>query len=202
MMDESMANQFALLRDKSRVLTEMLEENTSAVGFFGQHSAVEHAIRELQNAAFDIKKLSIIGRDYQSEDNVTGFYSAGDRMKYWGKLGAFWGRMWGLLDGAAVLFIPGVGPIVVAGSVVSWIAAALEGALVVGGLSALGAGLYSLGVPKDSILKYETSMKPGKFILIAHGTTEEVRKARGILQAAGAEQVNVHSPVEDATQAA
>src|SRR5215469_8859754 len=183
-------------------MANVSEENTSAVAIFGQHSAAEHAIKELHNAAFDIKKLSVIGRDYQSEDNVVGFYSTGDRMKYWGKLGAFWGGMWGLLVGAAVLFIPGVGPIVVAGSVVSWIAAALEGALVVGGLSALGAGLYSLGVPKDSILKYETSVKAGKFILVAHGTTDEVEKARGILQAAGAEQVNVHTPSEEATQAA
>ena len=123
-------------------------------------------------------------------------------MKYWGKLGGFWGGIWGLLVGAAVLFIPGVGPIVAAGSVVTWIAAALEGALVVGGLSALGAGLYSLGVPKDSIVRYETSVKAGKFILIAHGTAEEVEKARGILQTAGAEQVNVHTPSADATQAA
>ena len=112
------------------------------------------------------------------------------------------GGVWGLLVGAAVLFIPGVGPVVVAGSVVTWIAAALEGALVVGGLSALGAGLYSLGVPKDSILKYETSVKAGKFILIAHGTAGEVETARGILQSAGAEQVNLHSPSEEATQAA
>src|SRR5262252_1796961 len=178
------------------------EEKNSVVAIFGQHTAAEQAIKELKNAKFDINKLSIIGRDYQTEDNVVGFYSTGDRMKYWGKLGAFWGGIWGLLVGAAVLIIPGVGPVVVAGLVVTWIAAALEGALVVGGLSALGAGLYSLGIPRDSILKYETSVKAGKFILIAHGTAEEVEKARGILQASGAEQVNVHSPSEDATQAA
>lgn len=183
-------------------MTNLLEEKNSVVAVFGQHSAAEHAIKELKNAKFDVKKLSIIGRDYHTEDHVVGFYSTGDRMKYWGKLGAFWGGVWGLLVGAAVLFIPGVGPIVAAGSVVTWIAAALEGALVVGGLSALGAGLYSLGVPKDSILKYETSVKAGKFILIAHGAVDEVEKARSILQTAGAEEVTVHTPSEEATQAA
>ena len=183
-------------------MENMAEANNSVVAVFGQHSAAEHAIRALKTANFDIKRLSIIGRDFHTEDNVVGFYNTGDRMKYWGKLGAFWGGVWGLLVGAAVLFIPGVGPIIVAGSVVTWIAAALEGALVVGGLSALGAGLYSLGIPKDSIVKYETSVKAGKFILIADGSAEEVEKARGILQTAGAEQVNVHTPSEDATQAA
>jgi len=183
-------------------MVNILEEKSSVVAIFGQHSAAEQAIKELENAKFDIKKLSIIGKDYHTEDSVVGFYSTGDRIKYWGKLGAFWGGIWGLLVGAAVLFIPGVGPIVVAGSIVTGIAAALEGALVVGGLSALGAGLYSLGVPKDSILKYETSVQAGKFILIAHGTADEVEKARGILQAADAEQVNVHAPSGEATQAA
>lgn len=183
-------------------MENMAEEKNSVVAVFGQHLAAEQAIKQLKNANYDIKKLSIIGKEYQTEDNVVGFYSTGDRMKYWGRLGAFWGGIWGLLVGAAVLFIPGVGPIVVAGSVVTWIAAALEGALVVGGLSALGAGLYGLGIPKDSIVKYETSVKAGKFILIAHGTADEVEKAHGILQAAGAEQVTVHTPSEEATQAA
>jgi uncharacterized membrane protein len=168
------------------------KSQNSVVAIFGQHSAAENAIKELKNGRFDIKKLSIIGRDYHSEDNVVGFYNTGDRMKYWGKFGAFWGGLWGMLVGAAVLFIPGIGPVV----------AALEGAVVVGGLSALGAGLYSLGIPKDSVVKYETTLKAGKFVLIAHGTPEEVEKARGILETSGAEQVNVHPAATEEPRAA
>jgi len=178
------------------------KNQNSVVAIFGQHSAAENAIKELKNGGFDIKKLSIIGRDYHSEDNVVGFYNTGDRMKYWGKMGAFWGGLWGMLFGAAVLFIPGIGPVVAAGSVITWIIAALEGAVVVGGLSALGAGLYSLGIPKDSIVKYETTLKAGKFILIAHGTADEVEKARAILETSGAEQVNVHPAPAGETRAA
>jgi hypothetical protein len=159
---------------------------------YGEHSAAENAIKELKNGGFNVKKLSIIGRDYHTEDDVVGFYNTGDRMKYWGSMGAFWGSLWGLLFGAAVLFIPGVGPVVAAGSVVTWIVAALEGAVVFGGLSALGAALFSAGIPRDSVLKYESSIKAGKFMLIAHGTAAEVEKARSILQNSGAEQVNVH----------
>jgi len=164
----------------------------SVVAMYGEHSAAENAIKELKNGGFNVKKLSIIGRDYHTEDDVVGFYNTGDRMKYWGSMGAFWGSLWGLLFGAAVLFIPGVGPVVAAGSVVTWIVAALEGAVVFGGLSALGAALFSAGIPRDSVLKYESSIKAGKFMLIAHGTAAEVEKARSILQNSGAEQVNVH----------
>jgi len=178
------------------------KNQNSVVAIFGQHSAAENAIKELKNGGFDVKKLSIIGRDYHSEDNVVGFYNTGERMKYWGKMGAFWGGLWGMLFGAAVLFIPGIGPVVAAGSVITWIIAALEGAVVVGGLSALGAGLYSLGIPKDSIVKYETTIKAGKFVLIAHGTADEVEKARGILETSGAEQVNVHPASAEETRAA
>ena len=178
------------------------KDPNSVVAVFGEHSSAENAVQRLKGAGFDVKKLSIIGRDYQTEQDVVGFYNTGDRMKYWGKLGAFWGGLWGLLFGAAFLFIPGIGPVIAAGSVVTWIVAALEGAIFVGGLSVLGAGLFSLGIPKDSIVKYETSIKAGKFLLIAHGTAEEVERARSLLQTSGAEEVNSHTAAPGETQAA
>src|SRR5579862_4683226 len=170
------------------------EEQTSVVAVFGQNSAAEKAIKELKDGGFDIKKLAVVGRDYQTESDVVGFYNTGDRMKYWGKWGAFWGGLWGLLFGSAFLIIPGIGPVVAAGSIVSWIIAGLEGAVAVGGLSALGAGLFSIGVPKNSVLKYETSIKAGKFVLVAHGTTQEVAKARDMLKTSGAEQIDSYEP--------
>jgi hypothetical protein len=171
-------------------------DSNSVVAVFGEHSTAENAIKKLKDGGFNIKKLSIIGRDYHSQENVVGFYNTGERMKYWGKMGAFWGGLWGMLFGAAFLVIPGLGPVVVAGSAVAWIVSALEGALVVGGLSALGAGLVSFGIPKDSVVEYETSLKAGKFLLIAHGTADEVQNAREILQNSGAEQINQHQAPE------
>ena len=61
-------------------------------------------------------------------------------------------------------------------------------------------GLYSMGIPKDSILKYETAIKTGKFVLIFHGTTEEVQRSRQILDSAHALETTCHeaepSPVD------
>lgn len=171
--------------------TTTAEEN-SVVAVFGDHSGAENAVRELKKQGFDIKRFSIVGRDFQSEDNVVGFYTTGDRMKYWGKMGAFWGGLWGLLVGAAFLIIPGLGPVVVAGPVAGWIVGALEGAIFVGGVSVLGAGLVSVGIPRDSVLRYESSVKAGKFLLILHGTAAEAERVRGILEAAEAEVVDVH----------
>jgi hypothetical protein len=106
-----------------------------------------------------------------------------------------------MLVGSALFLIPGVGPVLVAGSAVAWIVAALEGAVVVGGLSALGAGLYSMGIPKDSAVKYESSIKAGKYLLVAHGTAEEAESARRILAQTAAEEVNVHQPDRPAVAA-
>ena len=99
-----------------------------------------------------------------------------------------------MLFGAAFFFIPGIGPILVAGPLVAWIVAGLEGAVVVGGLSVLGAALYSMGIPKNSIVTYETALKSDKFLLVAHGTAEEVAKARDILQTTHPMEVGIHSP--------
>lgn len=175
-------------------MPQIESKENSVVAIYAQHSDAENAINLLKKGNFDIKKLAILGKGYHSEENVVGYYSTGDRMKHWGKMGAFWGGLWGLLAGSAFFLIPGVGPVMVAGSAVAWIVAALESAVVVGGLSALGAALYSKGIAKGSVLKYESSVKAGKYLLIAHGTPEEAEAARRILSSTAAEEVNMHQP--------
>ncbi len=142
---------------------------------------------------FDMTKLSIVGKDYHTEEHVVGYYNTGDRMKAWGTTGAFWGGLWGMMFGSAFFFIPGVGPILVAGPLVAWIVGALEGAAVVGGLSALGAALVGVGVPKDSAVKYETELQSGKFILVAHGSAQDIDRAKLLLEATRNEGLAIHS---------
>ena len=166
------------------------------VALFDTHVEAENAVKELQMAGFDMKKLSVVGKDYHTDEHVIGYYNTGERVKYWGKLGAFWGGLWGFLFGSAFFFVPGIGPLVVGGPLVSWIIGALEGAVLIGGMSAVGAALYSIGIPKDSILKYETSLKSDKFLLIAHGTLEEVEKAKKILEAANCTDATIHCSSE------
>ena len=169
-----------------------MNENNSVVAVYASHTTAEAAIKELQRSGFDMKKLSIVGRDYQTDEQVVGYYNTGDRMKAWGKTGAFWGGLWGFLFGSAFFWVPGIGPLFVGGPLVSWIIGALEGAVVIGGLSAIGGGLCSLGIPKDSVLQYETAIKTGKFVLIAHGTIEDTKRAKTILNRTKPEILNHH----------
>ena len=170
----------------------MSEKNT-VVAIFKSHTQAEEAVRELQASGCDMKKLSIIGKDYHSDEHVVGYYNAGDRMMYWGKQGAFWGGLWGMLFGSAFFLLPGFGPLLVAGPLVSWIVGALEGAAVMGGLSALGAALVSIGIPQNSVLQYEAKLKAGKFLLILHGTPEEVQRAKDRLDGTHAAETAIHA---------
>jgi len=164
----------------------------SVVAIFDTHEQAERAIKELQEGGVDMKSLSIAGKDTHTDEHVVGYYNTGDRMKRWGKMGAFWGGFWGLLFGSGMFFIPGLGPILVAGPLVAWIIAGLEGAVVVGGVSALGAGLVSIGIPKDSVLKYEVALKTDRYLLIVHGTEDAVDNAKNIIAGTEHSSFTVH----------
>ena len=164
----------------------------SVVAIYDTHEQAERAIKELQEAGVDMKSLSIAGKDTHTDEHVVGYYNAGDRMKHWGKVGAFWGGFWGLLFGSGLFLIPGLGPILIAGPLVAWIIAGLEGAVVVGGVSALGAGLVSIGIPKDSVLKYEVALKTDKYLLVVHGTEDAVNDAKNVIAGTEHSSCTVH----------
>ncbi|MEJ2541881.1 MAG: hypothetical protein P8188_18260 [Gemmatimonadota bacterium] len=167
------------------------ENDTSVIGVVRTHSDAEEVVKELQKSGFDMKKLSVIGKGYHSEEHPLGFYSTGDRIKSWGGIGAFWGGLWGLLFGAAFFWIPGIGPLAVAGPFVHAIVTGLEGAFLVGGVGVVGAALMGLGVSKESIIRYETRLKADNYLVIAHGTSEEVDRARSILRHSSLEEPEV-----------
>jgi hypothetical protein len=81
------------------------------VAVYASHVEAEAAVKELQRAGIDIRTLSIVGKGSHTDEHLVGYYNTGDRMKYWGKTGAFWGGFWGLLLGSAFFAIPGLGPV-------------------------------------------------------------------------------------------
>jgi len=158
-----------------------VKQDESNLYIFSTHGEAEQAIRSLSASGLDLKKLSLVGKGYHSEEHPVGFYTAGDRIKTWGGIGAFWGGFWGLLLAPAVFFLPGIGLVAMAGPLVATLVGALEGAVVVGGLSALGGALTQIGLPKDQVIKYESALKADKYVLMVHGNAEEVANARAVL---------------------
>ena len=163
-----------------------------AVAVYDSHGQAEDAVHKLAKAGFDMKTISIIGKDYHTEQHVVGYFNTGDRVKYFGKLGAFWGGMAGILFGSALMFVPVVGHVVVLGPIAAAIAGGLQGAVLGGGASALFGALSTLGVPKDSVLRYETAIKADKFLVIVHGGGDDILRAHELLVAAGSDDVQAH----------
>ena len=161
------------------------KDDGNCVAVFERHEDAESAIREMQRLGFDMKKLSIVGRDYLTEEHAVGFYNGGDRVRHWGKLGGFWGGLLGIVFAPAFFWIPGIGPILTGGIIGSILMGMVEGAAVGaavgGGTGVFAAALASLGIPKDSVIRYQADLKANKFLLIASGDAAQVEQARAIL---------------------
>ena len=98
-----------------------------------------------------------------------------ERIKYWGISGAVLGGLLGLSFGYRFIYFPGIGSPLISGLIIGWIFTGISGAMVVGGLSALAAGIYNLGLAPDSILQSE------KFGLSTHDAIETTIFARKII---------------------
>jgi hypothetical protein len=162
------------------------------VAVFADHEDAEDAVKKLAAAGFEMKNLSVVGKGYHTDEKVVGFYSAGDRIKFWGIRGAFWGGLWGLFFGGLFMTIPIVGQVVVLGYLAATVLSAVESAVIVGGLSALGAAIYGMGIPKNSVIQYETDLKADSFLVLARGPTQEIARARTILGALKPARLDVH----------
>ena len=170
-----------------------MQNTDTVIAVFPDHSSAETAIKKLTAAGFEMKNLSVVGKGYHTDEKVIGFYNTGDRVKFWGTRGAFWGGFWGLFLGGLFVAVPAVGQVVVLGYLASIVFAAIENAVVVGGISALAAALYSIGVPKDSVIQYETALNTDSFLVTAHGPAAEIARARTILGTVNPARLEVHT---------
>ncbi len=173
-----------------------METADTVIAVFSDHRAAETAVKKLNAAGFEIKNLSVVGKGYHTDEKVVGFYNIGDRVKFWGTRGAFWGGLWGLFFGGLFMAVPVVGHVIVLGYLAAIAVSAIETAVMVGGLSALGAALYSIGIPKDSVIEYETALQADGFLVMAHGTAGEMTRARAILGTVNPSRLDVHPGVK------
>jgi hypothetical protein len=167
-------------------------QNESVVAVFSEHQEADAAVKKLAHSGVAIENLSVVGKGYHTEEKIVGFYNIGDRMKFWGKRGALWGSLWGLFVGGVSLTIPVVGHVMVLGYLAAIVVSAVEGGIMGGGLSALGAALYSAGVPRDSVIQYEQAVKADGFLVIVHGAAEELSQARAILALGNPSRLDLH----------
>lgn len=171
---------------------DAMSEKNTCVSIYPTHQATEQALGKLQLEVIDLQQVSIVGKGYHGTEHPIGFYNTDGRNRYWGLQGNFWGDLWGLLAGAAFLWVPGFGSLAAAGPIVSLLERGLEGVATGGGFGVLGAALYNAGAPRNAIVQYEKAVKADKFLLIVHGERSDVERACGILHGE-LQQVTVHT---------
>ncbi|WP_199743184.1 general stress protein [Sphingomonas ginsenosidivorax] len=177
----------------------------SIVAVFDSHDEADAAVKALAASGFAFRRLSVVGKGYHTSETATGFYTSGDRIRFWGSRGALWGSLWGLFMGGLYATVPMVGGVVLLGHLAAAGVSAIEGAVAFGGAGALAAGLASLGIPEESIIIYQAEVTADGFLVMAHGTAAEMERARATLETLTPRRITVHganvdpgTPAEDA----
>jgi len=80
----------------------------------------------------------------------------------------------------------------VMGPLVALISGALDGAALGASAGALAVALAGIGLPQDSVLKYQLEVKAGRFLVLVHGPAGVIERARHILGTTDATQVTAH----------
>ena len=169
-----------------------MSTESSVVAVYPNVDQAEEAVRALGVGGFPIQHVTILSQNLGTEKKVHGFVTACDVAKSSARTGAWVGGIFGLLVGAAFLWVPGIGPVIAAGSLSTALLGGVEGAVAGAAVTGVLGWLVSLGISKDHILKYEESIKAGKNVVIAHGTPEDAAKAKKILEGPKPLEMNVH----------
>ena len=148
---------------------------------FNSHVEAEEAIQALSRSGVDIARLSLVGKVDHGEEQPIGFYTSCDRIKSWGGTGAFWDGVWSQLLAPAVVVLPGVGLVAMAGPMVPALIKAFDGVAMPGGVSALGAALSQLDMARQDAVVYEGAVKAGDYVLMVHGNDADHHSVHTVL---------------------
>jgi len=173
------------------------EKNRVLVAVYPDEIGTEAVVKQLIDKDCQMDLISVLGKVHAIGDDTLGIYhlKVGDRIKAWGKQGIFWGGLWGILAGAAGLFmIPGVGTVAAAGYIVEAIAGgAMLGASAMGSaaaLSQLAVAYHRAGIPETKIESLHKAIVEGKYVLMVRGASSELDQWREIIESGNPLEVN------------
>lgn len=66
---------------------QSITDQETVIAVYDTHPEVDAAVKDLQQGGFDMKKLSLIGKDHQTDEQVVGYYNAGAHNRHAGFFG-------------------------------------------------------------------------------------------------------------------
>ena len=100
-------------------MNEHHERLMLVVGMYTNQARAQQLVEKLIQEDFPMDRISLLSRVGGAGDDMLGvtYHDTGERVKAWGKHGAFWGAVWGLLASASGMFVlPGLGPLLGGGA--------------------------------------------------------------------------------------
>ena len=166
----------------------------TVVASYRNHTDAEAAVHLLSDGGLPIKQISIIGRNFETHEDIQGFYRPADAALDGAGQGAWFGGLFGLMLGAMGFFVmPVVGAVLVMGPLAGMIAGAIGGA----GVGALINGLVASGIPRDQALVYQDRPQAGEFLVVVHGDAVTAARAHAILDGTAQTHLQTHAMAEE-----
>ncbi len=164
-----------------------MENLNATVGVYHTHDKAIEAVQKLEKEAFDLNKISIIGKADIVENHIET-HSGEEAMEKGVAIGAVLGSILGILTGLSMITVPGLGVLYMSGALVGAV-----GGFSIGSASGgiLGA-LMAAGVGKDGVISYQKHLEVGKYLVVIQGTEQEVHKAESLLNDTEILQLDKH----------
>src|SRR6267143_7329506 len=167
----------------------MADKKTAVFGIYSTRDAAENAGDAIVSAGFSTSDISVLlpenlGSKPIATEKAT---KAPEGATTGGGTGAVLGGALGLLAGIGALAIPGVGPLIAAGPIM----ATLAGVGVGGAIGGITGALVGMGIPEYEAKRYEGRIQKGGILLSVHcSSSDEVKRAKEVLERTGAEDVS------------
>ncbi|HEY9667526.1 MAG TPA: general stress protein [Coleofasciculaceae cyanobacterium] len=175
-----------------------------AFGVFSSRQEAEQALNELKASGFPMDKVSILARDAEQGEELAGAEltprignkDVGGATGVVGEI-ATDSALGAVLVGLGSLAIPGIGPIIAAGSVATALVATVAGtgieAAAIGGLVR---ALTDLGIPEEQARVYSDRLHQGQYLVIVDGTEDEINRAGSIFSDRGIQEWSVFNSLQ------
>ena len=164
----------------------------TAIGLFDTNHDAERAMQMLEREGFEAKNISVTVRKTKVDTTESSDTMAGEGLQTGTLTGMVAGGLMGLLVGAGLLIVPGIGPVLAVGPLAAGLASgsALVGAAAGMGLGALSGGLIGvlsgIGVPNDHAQIYSEGVRRGGVLVAVHTDELRLSSAEKILRENGA----------------
>lgn len=147
------------------------------IGCVESNLLAQQVLQSLQYEGLDPTRATIIESAPPPGEHVVGYYNLPERVLCWSRRGALWGCAWGLAISVWLYWVPEIAPLLV-------IIPVLLGAVTLGLLGAVTAGLYSMRIPRNSVLQYAAGAQEGRYVVLYEGSTLQIQRARQVIACA------------------